>query len=118
VHLPGLSETAAVAVLMAAIAVPRVTVMSLQAEPELDPESREWMDRLRSAAAERDAVLARLDCRALASAPGMLPGPLVAFAETADCGRRCTRPSRPARGERLGLRCPHVTVLLGSFVIV
>jgi hypothetical protein len=64
-----LSETAAVAVavLIAAIAVPRVTVMSLQAEPELDPESREWMDRLRSAAAERDAVLARLACRALAS---------------------------------------------------
>ena len=34
--------------------------MSRQAEPGLDPESREWMDRLRSTAAERDAVLARL----------------------------------------------------------
>jgi RNA polymerase sigma-70 factor (ECF subfamily) len=33
--------------------------MSRQAEPGLDPESREWMDGLRSAA-ERDAVLARL----------------------------------------------------------
>ena len=61
-HLPGLSETAAVAVavLIAAIAVPRVTVMSLQAEPELDPESREWMDGLQSPIPERDAVLARL----------------------------------------------------------
>ena len=38
----------------------RVTVMSRQAEPGLDRESREWMDVLRSAAAERDAVLARL----------------------------------------------------------
>src|SRR5271169_5451922 len=34
--------------------------MSRQAKPGLDPESREWMDRLRSAASERDAVLARL----------------------------------------------------------
>ena len=34
--------------------------MSRQAEPGLDPESREWMGGLRSAAADRDAVLARL----------------------------------------------------------
>jgi RNA polymerase sigma-70 factor, ECF subfamily len=34
--------------------------MSRQAEPGLDPESREWMDGLRSAASERDALLARL----------------------------------------------------------
>jgi hypothetical protein len=33
---------------------------------------------------------------------GILPGPLVVFAETADRGYRRTRPSRPARGERLG----------------
>jgi len=37
-----------------------VTVVSGQAEPGLDRESREWVDGLRSAAAERDAVLARL----------------------------------------------------------
>jgi RNA polymerase sigma-70 factor, ECF subfamily len=59
-HLPGLSDTPAVAVLMAALAVSRVTVMSRQAEPGLDPESRGWVDGLRPAAAERDAVLARL----------------------------------------------------------
>ena len=34
--------------------------MSRQAEPGPDPESREWMDGLQSAASERDAVLARL----------------------------------------------------------
>ena len=34
--------------------------MARQAEPGLDPESPGWMDGLRSAAAERDAVLARL----------------------------------------------------------
>ena len=34
--------------------------MSRQAEPGLDPESPGWMDGLRSAAAGRDAVLARL----------------------------------------------------------
>jgi hypothetical protein len=34
--------------------------MSRQAEPGLDRESREWMDGLRSAASERDAVLARV----------------------------------------------------------
>jgi RNA polymerase sigma-70 factor (ECF subfamily) len=45
---------------MAALAVPRVTVMSRQAELGLDPQSRRWMDGLRSPAAERDAVLARL----------------------------------------------------------
>ena len=38
----------------------RVTVMSKRAEPGLDPESREWMDGLRCAAAERDAILAQL----------------------------------------------------------
>ena len=38
----------------------RVTVMSKRAEPRLDPESREWMDGLRCAAADRDAILAQL----------------------------------------------------------
>ena len=59
-HLPGLSETPAVAVLMAVIEVRRVTVMSRRAELGLDPESRGWMDGLHSPAAKGGAVLARL----------------------------------------------------------
>jgi RNA polymerase sigma-70 factor (ECF subfamily) len=59
-RLAGLSETPAVAVLMTAMPVSRVTVMSRRAEPGLDPESRGWMGGLQSPAAERDAVLARL----------------------------------------------------------
>ena len=56
-RLAGFRDAPAVAVLMARSTV---TVMSRQAEPGLDPESRGWMDGLRSPAAERDAVLARL----------------------------------------------------------
>ena len=59
-HLPRLSGTAAVAVLRAAMAVPIGDGDVEAAELGLDPESRGWMDGLRSPAAERNAVLARL----------------------------------------------------------
>jgi len=57
-HLPGLSGTAAV--LRAAMAVPMGDGDVEAGGTRLDPESRGWMDGLRSPAAERNAVLARL----------------------------------------------------------